>query len=195
MPLTQASHQMMLNSVFRRLIQENGKGRAESRKEHLSALFSNAMSLLQPWNLLQFLLPPQSSLPFRPYPFLHQLLSCPHRPAVAHVATWHPPQAWLPVCLLSQTCSLLQHQELLSSPCLSLLAVFEAVLLGWSLRAEEKVAICGPASQIHPVQKGGAEQLQPPPRASRQFPPKLNPDNAFPEMADPTWKKPTTKQP
>lgn len=80
-----------------------------------------------------------------------------------------PPQAWLPVCLLSQTCSLLQHQELLARLCLSSLVAFEAVLLGCSLKAEEKVTVCHSASQIHPVQKGSAEQLQPPPRASRQF--------------------------
>lgn len=48
-----------------------------------------------------------------------------------------------------------------------------------SLRAEEKVAICCPASQIHAVQKGCTEKLQSPSTTSRRFSPKLEPGTCF----------------
>lgn len=176
MPLNQTSHQLMGDSVFRWWSQENGKGREESRKEHLGALFSNAMSLLQAWNLLQILL----RAPCPPAPILFFTSSRPAQQTSCNPCFYRlPPQAWLPVCLLSQTRSLFQHQELLASPRLSLLAAFEAVLLGCLLKAEEKVTVCHSASQIHPVQKGSTEQLQPPPRASRQFSPRLKPGTCF----------------
>lgn len=155
------------------------EGEAQERAPRHYTLFSNAMSLLQPWNFLQFLLPSKSSLPSSHYPFLHQLPSCPLRPAVAHVSNgpFHRPGS--PSACWPRPAPFSSTSPHLSSAHISSLAAFKAVLLGCSPRPEEKVTICHPASQLHPVQKVSAEQLQTPPGASKQFSPSLKPGTRF----------------